>query len=629
MFKKKQLLFLLKTSLAILLLCAAAFGVFSYRVIDSIQLTKILDSSPPPSKRLDREDFIEQGSLVKAKDLELYLIWSKEELNKNEFLKQRGFSDQLVEEGDAIFFQEKVVLPELRQNDCLEIYCIQSKLRFSEIPSLLWKGLIGIEDYRFLDHKGVDPKSLIRALWHDLKVFRLEQGGSTLTQQLAKNLFYTNEKKFSRKIKEMIASAYIEFSLEKEQILQAYFNEVMWGSLQGIKIKGVSAAAFFYFLKKPSELDPYEVSILISLLKGPYYYSPVYKIERLKERANLVFEKLKSLNLFPDSSNPWPQETWDTWHKGIKARSEGMGFRSMYLLSKKVRERRTLGNFVFINQVEELNRDLRKRYPKSDFAIKSFKVNLKDSTMENQFEYYTKVERDLTLAIENERHQVGSTLKPIIYGLLEETGMNLNDSIETTPLTLELKSGPWAPRESHGGLPEKVLIKEALVQSLNRPVIRAVMKYGFDNFEKILVTKIPRLKLPLSEFPAQLLGSVELSLSELSAVYGEFLKRTCYGENESEVLNVLSDPLKTTIRFRVGEKLGQMRFFGKTGTSNNGFDSWFVGFDGLELLITWVGLEGPRDSEKEFKLFGSNSSFLIYKNYYQYRGKLFNEMACH
>ncbi len=628
MFKRKQLLFLLKISFFAAFLCAGAFTIFSYQVIDSIEIDKILKSSPPPVKRMDKEDTIEQGSLVKVEDLRFFMVWAREDLNFQDYINEKKEIIEEVEKGRVLYFKDSITLPELKRNDCSEIYCLQSKLRFSEIPSLLWKGLIGIEDYRFLDHRGIDPRSLLRALWHDLKVLKLEQGGSTLTQQLAKNLFYTNEKKFSRKLKEMIASTYIEYSLEKEQILQAYFNEVMWGSLQGVKVKGVSAAAYFYFLKKPYELNPFEVSILISLLKGPYYYSPVYKIERLKDRSNLVFNKLRTLKLFSDSSEPWTKEKWNSWQKEISKRAEGMRFRSIYLLSKKKREKRTLGNFVFINLVEELNRDLKKQYPKSDFAIKSLKVNLKNPDEFNRLEYYTKIERDLTTAIEKERHQVGSTLKPIIYGMLEKTGLDLEDIIETTPLTLNLRSGAWSPRESHGGIPDKVSLKEALVQSLNRPVIRAVMNYGFDEFEKILAEAIPTLKKPLSEYPAQLLGSVELSLEELSVVYGDFLKQSCWGGGKSQVLDVLSDPNKTTIRFRVGEKLGQMRFFGKTGTSNNGYDSWFVGFDGLELLITWVGLEGPRDREKEFKLYGSNSSFLIYKNYYQYRGKLFNEMAC-
>lgn len=623
--KKVKLKILLKGLLILGLFSFAAMSMYFYSVTSSLELEKITSSSPPASTRAGESDDLEQGSLVRGKDLKLFWAWNTYDLSYEEFFKSNNaVAEKINKEGD-LYFKESLPLSPLKKNDCSVTYCIQSRLRFSEIPSLLWRGLIGIEDYRFLDHKGVDPRSLLRALWHDLMVLRLEQGGSTLTQQLAKNLFYTNEKKFSRKIKEMIASTYIEFKLEKEQILQAYFNEVMWGSLQGIKIKGIAAASLFYFLKKPRKLEPYEVSILISLLKGPYYYSPVSHPDRLRKRANLVFNKLKELKLFPDSSPAWEEKIWNSWVNEIKERSNGVGIRSLYKILAYDEPSQVYENFVLLNEVETLNKDLRKKYPKSDFAIKLKRFSV---AKENSFIAYSKFERELLNAIEKERHQVGSTLKPIIYGLLEENGFSLKSEVSTLPMTLKLKSGSWSPRESHDGIPEYVSYEEALIQSLNRPVIRAVQDYGFEEFENILKEKIPELKVPLSEYPAQLLGAVELSLSQLAKIYGEFLKKACLRYGGSEVIKALSDPKKTTIRYRVGEKLGQMRFFGKTGTSNNGFDSWFIGFDGREVLATWVGLEGPRDKEKEFKLYGSNSAFVIYRNFYKYRGKLFNEMVC-
>lgn len=614
-----------KAFLAIGCLAFAALCLFFYQVISSLDLEKITSSSPPKAQQSEVQDQVEQGALVRKDDFKLFWIWNNYDLSFEEFEAQNSDTWDAINKNSELYFKEDLLLSPLKGNDCDLTYCLQSRLRFPEIPSLLWRGLIGIEDYRFLDHKGVDPRSLLRALWHDLMVLRLEQGGSTLTQQLAKNLFYTNEKKFSRKIKEMIASTYIEYKLEKEQILQAYFNEVMWGSLQGIKIKGIAAASLFYFLKKPQKLEPFEVSILISLLKGPYYYSPVNHPDRLKGRAHLVFKKLKELMLFPANSKAWSDDIWNRWQKRITERSQGVALRSLYKLLSYPEKNYRYEIFVLLKEVEALNQELKQKYKKSDFAIKLKKFSVKT---DDSFEAYSKFERSLEKAIKEERHQVGSTLKPIIFGLLEENDFSLNQEVSTLPLTLNLKSGPWSPRESHDGLAEKVTYEEALIQSLNRPVVRAVQEYGFDKFEEILKIKIPHLKTPLSEYPAQLLGAVELSLAELVAIYGDFLNKACLRFGGSRVIKALSDPKKTTIRFRVGEKLGQMRFFGKTGTSNNGFDSWFVGFDGREVLATWVGLEGQRDKEKEFKLYGSNSAFVIYRNFYRYRGKLFNEMVC-
>lgn len=627
MSKRKKLLFVLKIFLLGFVLCVGTIGVYSYSVVASIDLEKILMSRAPELKRPDAPDKLEQGSLARYKDLRLYWTWSKYGQDFKPFLSENAKMWKSLKNNEEIFWQEDLSLESPKINDCESIYCLQTRLRFPEIPSLLWRGLIGIEDYRFLNHKGVDLRALLRALWHDLRVMRLEQGGSTLTQQLVKNIFYTNEKKFSRKIKEMIASTYIEYKLEKEQILQAYFNEVMWGSLQGIRIKGIGAASLFYFQKKPQSLTPYEVSILISLLKGPYYYSPVHKVERLKDRANLVFNKLKELNLFSDDSSLWSEEKWTNWHRDIVNLSKGSELKSLYFLTKLASEHQNFSTYIFIKEMEDMKLSLSEKYPKSDFAIKAYKKKLgtKNST---PFFHYSKYERSLDQAIKEERHQVGSTLKPIIYFLLENEGLDMASDVETSPFTLKLKSGEWSPKESHKGIPEKVSYEEALVQSLNRPVVKAVQNYGFSKFETLLDERIPNLMKPLSEYPAQLLGAVELSIEELAGVYEEFLNGACKAKDSSRVLLALSDPKRTTIRFRVGSKLGQMRFFGKTGTSNNGFDSWFVGYEGQELMVVWVGLEGRRDTEKEFKLYGSNSSFVIYKNYYQFRGKLFNEMPC-
>ncbi len=600
--------------------------LFSFQVIKELDLDKISQSSSPRMMERSADDTIDQGVVLNREHLKLFLAWSELPQTLSQFIEQNQKS--LQEKKKGLFFTDSVLLPEIKKNDCKRVYCLQSKLNFPEIPSLLWRGLIGIEDYRFLDHAGVDPRSLLRALWHDIKVRRLEQGGSTLTQQLAKNLFYSNEKKFSRKIKEMIASTYIEAKFGKEEILQAYFNEVEWGSLQGIKIKGVATASLFYFQKPYSALTPFEASILISLLKGPYFYSPINRSERLKERVGIVFNKLKELNLFPHDATFWSDKKWNNWVSHLKSFSKKTSLRSLYLLSKKPRDQQVYANYILINEAETLNQKLKERYKNSDLAIKIIKIKLTEDKKEIEFNYYSKFERDLETAIKKEAHQVGSTLKPIIYGLLSGAGLSLDDEIETASVTLDLVSGQWSPRESHRDLPPKVTFREALIQSLNRPVIRAVKNFGFSEFEPLFNKSIPRLKKPLSEYPAQLLGSVELSIEELGNAFAQFLRNACWKGVGTEVLDALSDPLLTTIRFRVGDKLGQMNFFGKTGTSNNGYDNWFVGFDGRELLITWVGLEGDRTKNKEFKLYGSNSAFLVYKNYYENRGKLFNEMAC-
>jgi len=610
----------------LMLVCVVGVAVFCIQVIQDVPWESAYFSPQPMAQTNFEVDELEPETLVRTEDLRTFWAWSKTDLVLEDYIKIKNAKVEFNKSKGEAFVKSGMALAPLKENDCSLVYCLQSRLSFQQIPGLLWKGLIGIEDYRFLNHSGVDPKSLLRAIWHDIKVMRLEQGGSTLTQQLVKNLYYSNERKFSRKIKEMIVSAYLEYKLEKEQILQAYFNEVIWGSMQGIKIKGIAAASFFYFLKKPGDLDPFEASILIGLLKGPYFYSPVNHLDRLKKRANLVFNKLNELKLFPGKADSWDKEKWTSWAKEIKERSMAQNIRSLYFVSKKAKQ--TFQHYSLVSEAQRVKKALNTKYPEQDFAIKTILFKVSKNSVEELFSHYSKYERSSDEAFNNERHQVGSTLKPLIYGILSMNGVDLNQPIETAPISLKLKSGTWTPREAHSGLAKEVSMKEALVKSLNRPLIRSVQKFGFDKMERELKDRIPSLLTPLSEYPAQLLGSVELTMVELAKVYADFLQTACFHGPGFPALYALSDPLETTVRFRVGKRLGQMRFFGKTGTTNNGFDNWFIGFDGDLLHLTWAGLEGKRDAEQELKVYGSNTSFLIYRNFFQFRGKLFNEMAC-
>ncbi|MBY0416205.1 MAG: transglycosylase domain-containing protein, partial [Bdellovibrionales bacterium] len=191
---------------------------------------------------------LEAGSLAKREELQRFYLFTAEKNSFEDFYarsREVGAVSELKEIPGVLQINQDVFFKNLMTNDCVELYCYQHYLPFEFIPSIFWKGLIGVEDQRYLDHFGVDLKSLFRALVTNLKTMRYTQGGSTISQQLVKNLFFTNEKTFTRKLKEMIVSVYIETQFPKEKILEAYLNEVHWGALQGIKIKGVLSASLF------------------------------------------------------------------------------------------------------------------------------------------------------------------------------------------------------------------------------------------------------------------------------------------------------------------------------------------------------------------------------------------------
>lgn len=628
---KRKLWVALRAIMLLGLFCLFGFFLFTIKVLNEVPLERLekvasdLDGARGQKEiYLSDPSVLEGGSLVRTSDLKLYALFSEEQTILRELLSQHS--------GKEIGVDEDLDLPRFYRNDCLTIYCYQKRIPFEQIPSPFWKGLIGIEDARFLDHPGIDVRSIARALIKDIMEMRFVQGGSTVTQQLVKNLFLSNEKTIMRKVKEVIVALYVEAKYPKENILEAYFNEFEWGALQGIKIKGLYAASLFYFGKRPWEVTPYEASILIGLLKGPYYYRPLSHLERLKERTAVVTGKLIELGLYTaDELAPWTEKEWESFQDRLLGGEKERPYFSAWWLSRSASHDgiSPYEKLVLHRQVYRVLKTFDDK--EADLAAKiMIGAGLGNFDPANIFSYYSKFERDQKKAMEIEKHQVGSALKPIAYGIYLALGSKVSDEVETGPLTIKLKSGSWSPRESHSNIPEKMTIENSLRDSLNRPVIRLAQQYGFDVIEEKLLEYFPELQVPLAEYPAQLLGALEVPLKNFFMSYQEFTRRACKGPGAPEravLLDVLSDPEQTTVRRRVSKRMGAMRFFGKTGTSNNGQDNWFVGFDGAKLAVIWVGNEGPR-GESDLKLYGSSTAFEIYQGWLEYRGRRLNELQC-
>ncbi|MEE2742407.1 MAG: transglycosylase domain-containing protein, partial [Bdellovibrionota bacterium] len=398
---------------------------------------------------------------------------------------------------------------------------------------------------------------------------------------------------------------------------------------------GLFSASLFYFGKKPKDMSSYEAAILIALLKGPNYYHPIRRTGRLKKRTNFVFEKLKNENLFSHGkmSRKWSSKKWKRWVRELREREKRRSFISLEwaALRAKNGQFQDYEKFTFIKKAEDLRSQILKRFKEpKDISIKGIIGRPFGKGEEDPFYYYSKRERSLNRSVDGERHQVGSILKPLIYKTFLENGRRLEDFVSLEKVTLNLKSGFWAPREAHKRLPKKVSLGEALVKSFNRPVVRIASEVGFDNIEKKLRNFVPRLKSPLKEYPSQLLGSVDLSLREVYEIYKKFIREDCLYRKSKRLPSIiehLSNPQNSTVRRVVGPFLKLMKYFGKTGTSNNGQDNWYVFFTGKELGVLWVGLEGKRKGQ-DLRLFGSTTSFKLFQDFYRERGKSFSELSC-
>jgi penicillin-binding protein 1B len=619
-----------------LLLLATGFvvGGHVYITVGELKL-RLKEANISLSNAVPQLSIIEKNSKIRKLDLENYILFSKDPLGQK-------FSDAiekgLIEQnGNSFLINEDLELPELEQNSCDRVRCIQIRKAFPNIPSQIWKALLGTEDFRFLDHRGVDPIAITRAIVVDIIAMKFIQGGSTLTQQLVKNLFLTNEKKLSRKLKEIIYAIYIENILEKEEILSLYLNEVFWGTFEGVYLKGYHAASLAYFGKEPKQLTEYEATILVSFLKGPNYYRLSRGHTRIKQRADAVFKRLVSLKLFSGGKHKvWSEADWKHFEEQYNERKKRNNFKTYQIVSTN-REQglEPFEKIVFIKAAVEKQAEIANRFKGVDFAIKALVLDMECDNFDCQdgFSHYSKMERDKRKAITEEYHQVGSLLKPIVYDSLVKLGRNYDEIVSTKPITLNLISGKWTPKDYSKAKVSEITLREALQKSKNIPLIRAVNEVGFLEVEKIVENYIPRLKKPLSEYPAQLLGAVELSLDEVVTNYRKFILNKCDEIKakpelfESSVLKYMSVANETTISKLARYPLKNSLIFGKTGTSNKGLDNWYLAFDGSQMFVIWFGVETNRD-EVNLRLSGTTSAFLIFQDFINARGKEISEVIC-
>jgi penicillin-binding protein 1B len=173
--------------------------------------------------------------------------------------------------------------------------------RLSEIPPLLIQSIVTLEDPRFLGHEGFDATGILRAFWINIKALRYAQGGSTITQQLVKNVFLSNEKTIRRKLTELVLAALVERAFTKDDILEAYLNEVYFGQLGPVAVHGVARGADYYFHKPLQDLELHEMALLAALVKGPGFYSPWRHPERALIRRNFVLSKLRDSQMILES----------------------------------------------------------------------------------------------------------------------------------------------------------------------------------------------------------------------------------------------------------------------------------------------------------------------------------------
>ncbi|HHX8458645.1 TPA: penicillin-binding protein 1B [Vibrio diabolicus] len=532
-------------------------------------------------------------------------------------------------------------------------------LRRDQFPEILVDALLATEDRDFYQHDGVSPLAIARAMVANIKAGRTVQGGSTLTQQLAKNLFLTRDKTLWRKVREAYIALILDYRYSKDRILEAYLNEVYLGQSGGEAIHGFGLASRYYFGQPIQELRIDQLAMLVGMVKGPSYYNPIRYPERTKERRDLVLRLLMQQNML--TSEQYEQavsRSLDTQSKPRIASRQPAYFQQLSIeLKEKVGERfkaeTGLRVFTSLDPVSQskMEQAIAKKIPElakrggKELEAAAVAVDRHSGEIRAMVGGKRVGYEGFNRAL-NASRPIGSLVKPAIYltALEQPEKYNLGTTLYDTPLSLKSSKGNvWTPRNYDRKYRGDVPLYIALAKSLNVPTVRLGMALGIPEVSNTL-ERLGVNKDEIRPVPSMFLGSFSLTPFEVAQMYqtltnsGKRAKLTALRSVMDMEGNVLYQSLPrssravdeqaawlTTYAMKQGVAQGTGRFLqsqfgwaalaGKTGTSNDNRDSWFVGVDGREVTTIWLG----RDDNKPVHLTGSSGALRVYAEYLKQR----------
>jgi penicillin-binding protein 1A len=516
----------------------------------------------------------------------------------------------------------------------------------SRVSQNLIKAVVSVEDQRYFDHSGIDAVRVLAAVLKNVQAGRRAEGGSTITQQLARQSFLTRDKTYRRKLKEVILAAYIENLYNKEEILELYLNKVYFGD----GLYGVEAAARGYFGRSASDLTVDQAALLAGLIQSPSSYAPTVNLDRATARRNVVLQAMLS-------SGAIDEPTATRAKKAPVKLTNALEIKETFGLYFKEQVRRELverfgwqrvyqgGLRVFTTMQPELQKaaealledglkDIEKRRgykyaPRGKQAVAKderpdylqgalFAMDPTTGFVEAMVGGREFTESRFNRAVQA-RRQSGSAFKPFVYAAAIEAGYspasvitNLNDPVLTA-------QGDWVPEDEHSDATEMTL-RTALRTSSNRAAVQLLRSVGIKKAvsyaEKLNVGTPPSV-------PSLALGASDVTLAQLTAAYGAFAnggvvrepllirrveetdgKILYQGESKSHeavspttaylMASMLSDVISSGTAYRARQMGFSLPAAGKTGTTNDYNDAWFVGFTPHLVAGVWVGFDQPK-----------------------------------
>ncbi|MCP4010371.1 MAG: penicillin-binding protein 1B [Proteobacteria bacterium] len=509
-------------------------------------------------------------------------------------------------------------------------------LKLHEVPQLLIDGLFTMEDRRFMSHHGVDPLGIMRAIVQNIREGRVTQGGSTLTQQLVKNLYLDDSRTLKRKVNEAMMAMIIEWRYSKNQILERYLNTIFLGQSGNRAIHGFGLAAQFYFGRKLQDLNPAQLALLVGMIPAPSAYNPFRNIERATIRRNLVLQNLhKNGSISAGEVELYKQTGLDVVRsKNIGAsrypayidllnRQLGESYNSSYLKEGGLNVYSTLDESV--QQIAQARFKtalgaLEEKHAIDAGSLQGAMIILEPKTGEIVALIGARDGKagDFNRALDAKR-PIGSLVKPAVYltALLNPARYSTSTIIEDTPLSIELETGEaWNPGNYDKQFRGEVSLYEALIRSYNVPAVKVGMDVGLD----AVATTLQRLGVrePFPRYPSMLLGASNVSLLDVAQMYQTLanngrlqplttLRLVANSDNQvlvkyqsdgEQMVNARADFLVIDMLQAVAETgtaralaglIPGVKLAGKTGTTNEYRDSWFAGFGENYLAVVWIG----------------------------------------
>ncbi len=562
-----------------------------------------------------------------------------------------GYGDRIsdIRTNDGLRINSVALEPEVVRSVHEQSYEDRIPISLENTPRHLLDAVIAIEDQRFFNHNGLDPRRVLGATLANVRARRIVQGASTITQQLAKNLYLSPKRSLSRKLREVAMARMLELRYEKRKILESYLNEVYLGQEGALAIHGVGRASQFFFGKDVSQLTIAESAMLAGIIRGPSLYSPFRNPDAAKARRNLVLDRMLALDLITDQQHQSARDMpLGLRTKGRLARS-GRYFVDYVvdqLTSGIVRGAKQRGHSVFTTLDMELQlsaeravrdglAELERYYPRltSDSSpLQAALVALDPRTgdilaMVGGRDYGRSQFNRAVLA----HRQPGSSFKPIVaLAALTHGNQDRSDGeqvftlatiLEDKPLSVQTPAGPWEPDNYDGRFRGPVTLREAIEGSLNVPFARLGMAVGPD---KIVATAgALGIRNDLNPVLSLALGSSEVTPLELTAAYN-VIAAGGYRATLNSILGVLDrdgrlvgrqdrdgeqvfDPaeaylitsaLRGAVERGTGSSLRSLGFRGpvaaKSGTTNNFRDAWFIGYTPTLTVGVWVGFDDAR-----------------------------------